>query len=159
VLSLGNRRGCDRMEVGFTTTYAISAYHHWCEFESRSGRGNKVCQWLATGRWFSPGPLVSSTNKTDHRDIAEMLLQVALNTIKPNETKPNFLIKVDFCYFDHSYWWRFGIDLYNRDTTNMLCNGGRVRTTKPYRSPKMWGSLVCMWPTCYLSTILIIVTT
>jgi len=29
----------DRMVVGFTTTYAISAYHHWCcEFESRSGR-------------------------------------------------------------------------------------------------------------------------
>jgi hypothetical protein len=28
------------MVVGFTTTYAISAYHHWCcEFESRSGRG------------------------------------------------------------------------------------------------------------------------
>jgi hypothetical protein len=26
--------------VGFTTTYIISAYHHWCcEFESRSGRG------------------------------------------------------------------------------------------------------------------------
>jgi hypothetical protein len=22
------RRGCDRMVVGFTTTYAISAYHH-----------------------------------------------------------------------------------------------------------------------------------
>jgi len=33
-------RGCDRMEVGFTTTCALSAYHHWCsEFESRSGRG------------------------------------------------------------------------------------------------------------------------
>jgi len=28
------------MVVGYTTTYAISAYHHWCcEFESRSGRG------------------------------------------------------------------------------------------------------------------------
>jgi hypothetical protein len=28
--------------VGFSTTYAISAYHHWCcEFESRSGRGVK----------------------------------------------------------------------------------------------------------------------
>jgi hypothetical protein len=28
------------MVVGFTTTYAISTYHHWCcEFESRSGRG------------------------------------------------------------------------------------------------------------------------
>jgi hypothetical protein len=25
---------------------------------------DKVWQWLATGRWFSPGPLVSSTNKT-----------------------------------------------------------------------------------------------
>jgi hypothetical protein len=34
------RCGRDRMVVGFTTTYAISAYHHWCfEFESRSGRG------------------------------------------------------------------------------------------------------------------------
>jgi len=28
------------MVVGFTTTYAISAYHHWCcEFKSRSWRG------------------------------------------------------------------------------------------------------------------------
>jgi hypothetical protein len=28
------------MVVGFTTTYAISAYHNWCcEFESRSGWG------------------------------------------------------------------------------------------------------------------------
>ena len=34
------RRGRERMVVGFTTTYAISAYHHWCcEFESRSGPG------------------------------------------------------------------------------------------------------------------------
>jgi hypothetical protein len=29
---------------------------------------DKVCQWLATGRWFSPGTPVSSTNKTDHHD-------------------------------------------------------------------------------------------
>ena len=30
--------GCDRMVVGFTTTCAISTYHHWsCEFESCSG--------------------------------------------------------------------------------------------------------------------------
>jgi hypothetical protein len=43
---------------------------------------DKVCQWLATGRWFSPGPLVSSTNKTDCHDITEILLKVALNTIK-----------------------------------------------------------------------------
>jgi len=38
--------------------------------------GDKVWQWLVTGWWFSPGPLVSSTNKT------EILLKVALNTIK-----------------------------------------------------------------------------
>ena len=42
---------------------------------------DKVCQWLATGRWFSPGPLVSSTNKTDCNDIHAILLKVALNTI------------------------------------------------------------------------------
>ena len=36
----GGCHGRDRTVVGFTTTYAISAYHHWCcEFESRSGRG------------------------------------------------------------------------------------------------------------------------
>ena len=45
---------------------------------------DKVCQWLslATGRWFPPGPPVSSTNKTDRHDITEILLKVALNTIK-----------------------------------------------------------------------------
>ena len=42
---------------------------------------DKVCQWLAGGRWFSLGTLFSSTNKTDHHDINEMLLKVALNTI------------------------------------------------------------------------------
>jgi hypothetical protein len=34
------RRGRDRMVVGFTTIYAISAYHHYrCGFEARSLRG------------------------------------------------------------------------------------------------------------------------
>ena len=32
---------------------------------------DKVCQWLTTGQWFSPGPPVSSTNKTDRHDITE----------------------------------------------------------------------------------------
>jgi hypothetical protein len=43
---------------------------------------DKVCQWLATGRWFSPGPPVSPTNKTERHDITEILLKVALSTIK-----------------------------------------------------------------------------
>ena len=34
------------------------------------------------GQWFSLGTPVSSTNKTDHNDITEILLKVALNTIK-----------------------------------------------------------------------------
>ena len=54
-----------------------------CKLESRSWRGvldttlcNKVCQWLSTGQWFSPGTLVSSTNKTDCHDIIEILLKM-----------------------------------------------------------------------------------
>jgi hypothetical protein len=42
---------------------------------------DQVCQWLVRGRWFSPCTPVSSTNKTDHHDITEILLKVALNTI------------------------------------------------------------------------------
>jgi hypothetical protein len=45
---------------------------------------DKVCQWIATGRWFSPGTPVSSTNKTDRHDITEILLKVALNTLNPS---------------------------------------------------------------------------
>ena len=40
---------------------------------------DKVCQWLAAGRWFSPGTPVSSNNKTDCHDITAILLKVALN--------------------------------------------------------------------------------
>ena len=43
---------------------------------------DKVCQWLATCRWFSSGLPVSPTNKTDRHDITEILLKVALSTIK-----------------------------------------------------------------------------
>jgi hypothetical protein len=39
--------------------------------------------WLETARWFSPGPPVSSTNKTDRHDITEILLKAALSTIHP----------------------------------------------------------------------------
>jgi hypothetical protein len=41
-----------------------------CEFEPHSWRGvldttlcDKVCQWLATGRWFSPGTPVSKNKR------------------------------------------------------------------------------------------------
>ena len=39
-IRIRGRRGRNRKLVGFTTTYAIRAYHHWCcGFESRSGWG------------------------------------------------------------------------------------------------------------------------
>jgi hypothetical protein len=41
---------------------------------------DKVYQLLSHGRWFSPGIPASSTTKTCHNDIAEILLKVALNT-------------------------------------------------------------------------------
>ena len=47
---------------------------------------DQVYQRLATGQWFSSGPLVFSTNKTDCHDITEILLKVALNTIKQTKT-------------------------------------------------------------------------
>jgi hypothetical protein len=59
----------------------ICFWSRWnpCEFEHRSWRGvldttlwDKVCQWLATDRWFSPGTLVSSTNKFDSHDIIQL---------------------------------------------------------------------------------------
>ena len=63
------------MVVGLTTTCAISAYHHKsCEFEPRSW-------WYSTGRWFSPGTPVFSTNRTDCYNRTEILLKVALITI------------------------------------------------------------------------------
>jgi len=86
---LGDSRGRDRMVVGFTTICAISAYNHQsCDFESRSWWSvidttlcDKVCQWIVTGCWFYPGTPISSTNKSDHHNITEILLKVALNTI------------------------------------------------------------------------------
>ena len=87
-----NRRGRDRLVFGFTTTHAISSYHLYsCEFEPYSWRGvfgptscDEVCQWLTTGQCFSLGTPISSTNKTDCHDIAEILLKVVLNTINLN---------------------------------------------------------------------------
>jgi hypothetical protein len=63
---------------------------------------DKVCQWLATGQWFSPCTLVSSTTKTDHQDITEILLKVALHAI--NQTTPSQQICIcDLAWKNISY--------------------------------------------------------
>jgi hypothetical protein len=74
------------MVVGFTITYVQSVPITTNVVSSNSSHGNtivcdKFWHWLATGQWFSLGTPVSSTNKTDCHDIAEILLKVALNTI------------------------------------------------------------------------------
>ena len=79
------------MVVGFTIGYAISAYNNeWCEFKSRSERGvqhyvkkfvsdlQQVCGFFRILRF-------PSTNKTDHHNITEILLKVALSTINQNQ--------------------------------------------------------------------------
>ena len=48
---------------------------------------DKVYQFLAHGRWFSPDTSASSTTKTDRHDIAEILLEVALKANKSKSEK------------------------------------------------------------------------
>jgi len=45
---------------------------------------DQVCQWLATGRWFSPGTPVSSTNTADHHDMTEKNVESGTKHHNPN---------------------------------------------------------------------------
>ena len=87
---------CDK-ELSWSWSYGSCIYnylcHHcisplmlWVQIPLRRGLldaklCNKCYQWLAVCQWFSPGTPVSSINKIDRCDIAEILLKVALNTI------------------------------------------------------------------------------
>ena len=70
----GDRLGRDCMVVGFTITYTISAYHHLCEFESRSGRGVQhyvikiVTDLRQVGGFLRVFRFKFLTNKTDRHD-------------------------------------------------------------------------------------------
>ena len=44
---------------------------------------DNACQRLAAGLWFSPCTPVSSTNKANRHDIAEILLKVELSIVNP----------------------------------------------------------------------------
>jgi len=77
------------MIVGLATNYAISAYHHWCcEFESRSGRGvqHYLIKFVSDLRQVGGFLGVSSTNNADRHDVTELMLKVALNTVKRNQS-------------------------------------------------------------------------
>ena len=59
---------------------------------------DKVYHLLAHGWWFSPETLASSTTKTGHYDIAEMLLKVALKHQKSKKiNQPTFVFGIDRC--------------------------------------------------------------
>jgi hypothetical protein len=55
-----------------------------------------------TDQWFSPGIPVSSTNKTDPKDITQILLTFfALNTITPNPPRVVYLILQEEYYLEN----------------------------------------------------------
>ena len=94
--TIKNRRGRDRIGSWMYNcpwNMCLSPLKLWVRTPLRRGvldttLCDKVCQLLASGLWFSPGTLVSSTNKTDRHEIAEILWKVALSTIKPKQAKP-----------------------------------------------------------------------
>ena len=52
-----------------------------------------------TDQWFFPGPPVTSTNKTDRHNIIEIMLKVALKTIKQTKNTVKALIMVLVCKY------------------------------------------------------------
>jgi hypothetical protein len=91
---------------------------------------DKVCQWLATGRWFSPGTLVFSNNKTDRNDITEILLKVALNTI----TVRLVVLKCNRSFFSVRNCRLFELSVINYDKAKA--------TTYPSSRQRAWSVLV-----------------
>jgi hypothetical protein len=74
---------------------------------------DKVCQLFAAGRWFPPGPPVSSANKIDRYDITEILLKVALNTNNSNFQMQVSILMIftihvtcDLVLVSHDLYWK-----------------------------------------------------
>ena len=99
-------RDCDwdgRWIYNYLCNQCLSPLKLWVWILFRQGAHDttlcdKVCQWLATGRWFPQGTQVSSSHETDSHDVTEILLKVVLNTINTiNQTKfchdirPNYM--------------------------------------------------------------------
>ena len=69
---------------------------------------DKVCQWLATGRCFSPGTPLSSANKTDHHKQTDIFLKVALNIRTQTSFSCWVLVKVPRVAQCVPRWWLGG---------------------------------------------------
>jgi hypothetical protein len=73
---------CDRLKLfnGIPTSLSVTWNRHKNVIGLNCLMGSQpVCQLLAAGCWFSQGTMILSTHKTDHHDIAEILLIVALS--------------------------------------------------------------------------------
>jgi hypothetical protein len=82
-----------------TTTYAVSAYHHWsCEFEPRSWRGvldTSLCD-------LQQVVVFSLYSGFLRHGITEILLKVALNTISLNPRVCSFCMSFTLQYYKGS---------------------------------------------------------
>ena len=85
-----------------------------------------------TGRCIFPGTPVSSTNKTDRHDITEIVLNVALNTIKPNQTIIISLLSFFFLGSIHSSLLEIDVNkenfLMKRKQNGRLVSGLNIKT-------------------------------
>ena len=64
----------------------------------------------ATGRWFSPGTPVSSTNKTDPHGIAAILLKVVLSTIQ-RPVNLLFAMLLEVVFLIYTFFSSFRVEL------------------------------------------------
>jgi hypothetical protein len=109
----------------YVCNQCMSSLKLWVRIQrmTRCDRYNIMWSSLSVGRWFSPGTLVSFTNKADRHDITEILLKVALNTITLTLI-PLFVfcfririhsskLRLHFhCFFQSSWLWLFHIRWY-----------------------------------------------
>ena len=84
---LSGRRGHNRMVVGYITTHAISAYHHWhCNQDHDQERCTRynITWWFVSDLWRVGGFLRVHwfPPPTVRHQITEILLKMTLNTIK-----------------------------------------------------------------------------
>jgi hypothetical protein len=59
---------------------------------------DKVCQWLAAGRWFSLGSPVFSTKTTDRHDIGELLLKCIISFDATLSGDCRYTTEANSCY-------------------------------------------------------------
>ena len=112
------RHGSDWMVVGFTTTYAICEYHHWCcGLESQSGRGvhHYVIKFVSILRQvggflrvlrFPPPIKLSATiyHQTNKKPKQSKIVTVSPNILKPIINTKNIFMSVDYlvCNFNRT---------------------------------------------------------